>query len=318
MAAGNGSWSTWLQRRAGQRGRHATLSAAVVGGAFVVVLPSVMAAPAWPVIRVQDDAGQRVTLARPARRIVSLAPHITELLFAAGAGPYVVGVSEYSDFPAAARQIPRIGGASGLDLERIAALRPDLIVAWQSGNPAWSLQRLEEFGIPIYLSEPRRIEDVAGNLERLGRLAGSFEVARTASMVFRQHHGHLRVRYSQRRPVRVFYQLWDRPLMTVNGAHLISDVIRLCGGINVFADLPALTPKVDIEAVIRAGPRAIIAAGSEHSGALDPWRKWPHLEAVRNNALFLIPHELIARHTPRVLEGAERLCIALDKTRRSP
>jgi len=274
-----------------------------------------LAAPASAVIQVVDDAGRPVSVAAPARRIVSLAPHATEILFAAGAGAYVVGVSAFSDFPAAAKKIPRIGGAQGLDLEAIATLRPDLVVAWRSGNPAWSLAALERLGITVFRSEPRDFEDVATNIERLGRLAGNTDVARRASTSFRRRYQALRARYAQRRPVSVFFQVWDQPLMTVSGAHLISRVIELCGGVNIFADLPLLTTRVSVEAVLRAQPQVIIAAGPPDSRALERWRRWPQLDAVRQDNLVLIAHERIARQTPRVLDGAEQLCKALASAR---
>ncbi len=277
---------------------------------------SAIVAPVFAVIRVQDDTGQTVTLAAPAKRIVSLAPHITELLFAAGAGSRVVGAAQYSNFPAAANDIPRIGGAGGWDLERIAALHPDLVVAWESGNPSWVLRTLERFGIAVFRSEPRQIEDVATNIDRLGQLAGSVDVAGRTSAAFRRRHSRLRSQYAKREPIRVFYQVWERPLMTVNGFHLISNVIELCGGVNVFADLPMLTSTIDIEAVLRTEPQAIISAGSTRSHLLTFWRRWPQLDAVRNSRLFVIPDPLIARHTPRVLDGAERLCAALEQVRR--
>jgi iron complex transport system substrate-binding protein len=281
----------------------------------VTLLLAVSAAPACAVIRVVDDTGKPVSVAQPARRIVSLAPHVTEMLFAAGAGSYVLGASVFSDFPDAARQIPRVGGAQGLDLEFIAALRPDLVVAWHSGNPAWSLEAIERLGIPVFRSEPQDLEDVATNIERLGQLAGSAEAARRASASFRRRHQALRTTYMQRQPVSVFFQVWDQPLMTVGRAHLISRVIKLCGGVNVFAALPSLTAKIGVEAVLRAQPQVIIAAGPPDSRALERWRRWPQLDAVRGDHLFLIPHERIARHTPRVLDGAEQLCQALEEAR---
>jgi iron complex transport system substrate-binding protein len=266
-------------------------------------------------ISVRDDAGRAVRLARPAQRIVSLAPHVTELLFAAGAGPAIVGVSEHSDFPQAARQIPRIGNASGFDIERIVSLRPDLIVAWRSGNPPRLLQRFLDWDIPVFMSEPRRLEDIPSDIVRLGQLAGTGAAARRASVDFHGRYDRLRSRYSRLPPVTVFFQIWQQPLMTINGTHLISDVIRLCGGINVFAQLPTLTPLVDVEAVLQAQPQAIVATGGPGSDALAAWRRWPELEAVRLNHLFLIPDELIARQSPRVLAGAELLCKALERTR---
>ena len=268
-------------------------------------------------IRVVDDAGNVIVLEQPARRIVSLAPHVTELLFAVGAGEDLVGVAEFSDYPAAARRLPRIGGGNGLDLEAIVALQPDLVIAWESGNPANQVSRLRELGLAVFLSEPRRLQDVPATMERLGRLAGTLAVAGTRIRAFDERYRALRQRYAGRPAVRVFYQAWDRPLMTVNGAHLISDVIGLCGGRNVFADLPALAPQIDIEAVLAADPDVIIAgsANGAVSPVLDAWRHWSRLSAVRNGHLYAIPWDLVARHTPRILDGAEQLCGILDQVR---
>lgn len=282
-----------------------------------VLLQVVLALSAHAAIVVQDDTGRRVSVARPAQRIVSLAPHVTELLFAVGAGSLIVGTPEYSDYPEGAKRIPRIGNANGLDLERIAALRPDLVVAWQSGNPSWVLDRILQSKMTIFLSEPRKIEDIASNMKRLGLLAGNAEAAAQASRHFLERYRSLQARYSQRSPVSVFYQVWSEPLMTINHAHLISAVIRLCGGVNVFADLPMLVPRIGVEAVLQAQPQVIVAAGAADSQALAGWRKWPQLDAVRKGNLFLIPYDEIARHTPRVLDGAERLCTALDRARGS-
>jgi iron complex transport system substrate-binding protein len=271
--------------------------------------------PALASVEVKDDAGQTVTLTAPARRIISLAPHVTELLFAAGAGQLVVGTPQYSDYPDAAKDIPRIGGSGGFDFERITALRPDLIVAWRSGNPAWVIERLHQIGFVLFLSEPRQLEDIASNMERLGVLTGNNAAAREASERFRHGYETLQARYSQRPPVTVFYQVWEQPLMTINGEHLISHVIQLCGGVNVFAELPALVPRINVEAVLRRRPEAILAAGDTDSRVLDSWRRWSQLEAVRKDHLFLVPFAQIARHGPRVLQGAQRVCAALEEVR---
>lgn len=266
---------------------------------------------------VRDDLGQTIALAQPARRIVSLAPHVTEMLFAAGAGDYLVGTVAYSDYPEVAKQIPRVGGYTSLDLEAIVALRPDLIVAWKSGNTAHQLEKLRALGFAVYVTEPRNIDDVPSDIERLGLLAGTGTAASNAAAAFRARHEELRRRYGGRPPVNVFYQIWDRPLMTVNGEHLISNVLRLCGGRNVFASLPVLAPKVDIEAVLAADPEAIVASGMGEARPewLDDWRRWQRLRAVRNDNLFFVPPELLQRHTPRILDGAERLCAAFDQVR---
>ncbi len=284
---------------------------------LVLVVIFAMVPVALAKIEVQDDAGKIVSVAKPARRIVSLSPHATELLFAAGAGSYVVGVAAYSDYPQAADDIPRIGDASGLNLEQIVGLRPDLVVAWKSGNPPRVVKRLEELGIPVFRSEPRSMGDIAENIEDLGMLADTLDVARRESADFRLRYSDLRSRYAHRKAVGVFYQIWHSPLMTVNGQHLISDVIQLCGGINVFSNLPTLTPQIDIEAVLQANPTAIVAAGLNDSTVLDGWKKWTYVDAVKKDNLFLIPYNLIARQSPRILDGAERLCVALEKVRAS-
>jgi iron complex transport system substrate-binding protein len=273
--------------------------------------------PAWPAILVTDDAGNRLVFEQPARRIVSLAPHITELLFAAGAGDAVVGVSEYSDYPAAAAGLPRVGGGNGLDLEAIVGLQPDLVVAWQSGNPPHQVKRLQQLGLQVFVSEPRRLEDVVTSLERLGRMAGSTAEAHEQVQAFRQRHSALARRYAQRDTVSVFYSIWQRPLMTINSEHLISDIIRLCGGRNVFATLPGLAPQIGVEAVLVADPQVIVAGGGaeELSSLFEMWERWPELAAVQNGNLFTIPRDLMVRNSPRVLDAAERLCHLLDEVR---
>lgn len=282
-----------------------------------VLLLSIITNHGYAAISVVDDAGHRVTLAAPAKRIISLSPHVTELLYAAGAGEYIVGAVSYSDYPAAAKKLPRVGSYNAFDLEAIVALRPDLIVAWQSANPAAALEKLQALSIPVFFSEPRQLEDVAGNLERLGKLTASEAIANAASMMFRHKLLELRNRYRAVRAVSVFYQVWHRPLMTVNGEHIISQVIELCGGRNVFAGLPVLAPKISLEAVLREDPEVIVAGNSalNHPGWKDDWRRWPALQAVKNNHLFYVNPDIIQRHTPRILQGAEALCKQIETAR---
>ena len=268
-------------------------------------------------VSVADDAGRTITLEKPAQRVVSLAPHITESLFAVGAGDRIVGTIEYSDYPEAAKKIPRIGSSAGLDLEAILGMRPDLIIVWKSGNPARQIERLRELGVPVYLSEPRHLEDIPTSLERLGRLTGTDTVANHAAREFRARLVALRARQGTRPPIRVFYQVLDPLLITVNGQHMVSDILRLCGGENVFANLATLAPHVELEAVLKADPEAIIAGGTE--AVWQEWRSrwaaWPQLRSVQRGNLFLIPVDVIHRHGPRVLQGAERVCAALEQVR---
>lgn len=266
-------------------------------------------------VTVTDDAGNAVRLEKPAARIVSLAPHITELLFAAGAGENMVAAVEYSNHPAAARALPRIGSYAAFDLERIAALKPDLAIAWGSGNPPGQVAQLRRLGIPVFVSEPQRLEDIATSLQRFGQLAGTPAMGSVRS--FNERLGALRQRYRDAAPVSVFYEIWNQPLMTVGGSHVISAVIELCGGRNAFASLAQPAATVGVEAVLRADPDAIVASGMDEARPewLDDWRRWPQLRAVSRGNLFFVPPDLLQRHTPRILDGAERLCAAVDSVR---
>ena len=267
-------------------------------------------------IRVQDDRQRTLTLDAPAQRIVSLAPHITELLFAIGAGDQVVGTVDYSDYPTAARTIPRIGSFARFDFEAIAALKPDLVIAWYSGNPAQQVAGIEQMGIPVYFNEPSRLDDIALSLRHFGVLSGHRQAAERSAQHFESELQTLRATYGQLSPLRVFYEVWDQPLMTINGKHLISDVIRLCGGVNIFAELPVVSPRVDIEAVLSRKPQVIVAGIDEgRTHWLPQWRQWVDLPAVAGGHLYAIDPDLITRHTPRVLKGARQLCQYLQQVR---
>ena len=264
-----------------------------------------------------DDSGTLVRLSQPARRIITLAPHLAETVFAAGAGDRLAGTVDYSDYPEEAKKLAGVGGYSRLDLEAVVALKPDLIVAWHSGNAPANIDTLRAFGFPIYVSQPNRLEDVASEIERLGILAGSSAVADVAARRFRERLESLRQRYGARPAVRVFYQIWKQPLSTIGGAQIISSVIRLCGGENVFARLEAIAPVVTTEAVLAADPEAIVASGMDEARPdwLDDWKRWPGMTAVARNNLFFVPPELIQRHTPRLLDGATALCQHLETAR---
>jgi len=264
-----------------------------------------------------DDSGQRVALAAPARRIVSLAPHVTELLYAAGAGEHIVGTVEYSDYPPAAKALPRVGDNERLDLERILAMHPDVIVVWLHGSAQRQLDQLRRLGIPMYYSEPKKLADIGPAVEALGRLAGTGAVAVAVARQYREHLARLSAANAGKREVRMFFQIWDQPVLTVNRTHLISDAMRVCGGRNVFAALPALVPTVGAEAVIAANPEAIIATGADAARPpwLDDWKRWPNIAAVKQGNLFFVQPDLITRLSPRVLDGVEIMCAQLDQAR---
>lgn len=280
------------------------------------VLALCLTLPALAALQVIDDEGNTLEFDAPTQRIISLAPHITELLFAAGAGTQVVGTVAYSDHPTEALSVPRVGSYNNVDVETVISLQPDLVIAWGSSTRHAHLDHLAALGIPVFISEPRSLDDIAHSLQRLGLIAGTESQAEAAAATFRTRLQRLSA-YTNRTPVRVFYQVSPQPLMTVSDDHLISAVIRLCGGENVFGALAPLAPHIDVESVIAANPEAIVASGIDASRPawLNEWQRWGTLTAVRNDHLFHIHPDLIQRHTPRILEGAERLCQHLETVR---
>ncbi len=265
-----------------------------------------------------DSAGRTVRLEQPAQRIVALAPHIVENVFSAGAGDRLVGVVDYSDYPEAARRIPRVGNFQSWSPEAIVALRPDLVLLWGSGNGAARLAQLEQLGIPVYVSELRKLQDVPASIRAIAALAGTSATGEASAQHIEQSFAQLRAQYARREPVSVFYQIWNEPLQTVNGEHMISQVIELCGGRNVFADAPSLAPRVSLEALLARNPDAIVASGMDEARPewLDEWRSWEGLKAVQGDALFYVPPDHLQRPTARLLLGAGELCRQLAQLRR--
>jgi iron complex transport system substrate-binding protein len=271
-----------------------------------------MAAP----VSVRDDAGRTLTLSAPARRIISLAPHLTELVFAAGAGERVVGVMRYSDHPPEALKLPVVGDAFALNFEAIAKLKPDLVLVWGSGLNDRAKTQLRSMKLPVYESEVSDVEGIARTLRTLGVLLGTPDQAVAAADRLQRQWQTLRARHADKSPVRVFYQLWPQPLLTINKRHVISEVLRACGGVNPFADLPALTPSVSWEAAVRADPQLIVGAGgADGRVASGRWPEFKQVDAVRNQRFAGIDGALIGRMGPRFVQGAEQLCEAIDRAR---
>lgn len=267
-------------------------------------------------ISVTDDAGSKLTLAGPAGRIVSLAPSITEQLFAIGAGDRIVGTSAFSDFPAAARTIAVVAGAGGVDLERIASLHPDLVILWGSGYPPAVPDALKRLGVPVYVNEPKSLDSIAASLERLGQLTDAAQAPALAQQ-FRASVQQLRAQFAARRPVRAFYQVWAQPLMTLSGRHVVSEALALCGARNIFESLAPLVPTVSPEAVIAADPQIILNAepGGLDRGALDFWKRYPFITAVAGGQLITLDSDRIDRATPRMLQEVARLCERVEAAR---
>ncbi|WP_054286645.1 cobalamin-binding protein [Gulbenkiania mobilis] len=259
-----------------------------------------------------DGTGRRLALARPANRIVSLAPHATELLFAAGAGPRVVGVVDYSNWPPAAQRLPKVGGLSGISLEAVLRLRPDLVVVWRDGTSPRDIARLEDLGIPVFISHPLALPDVARELVALGTLAGSAPQAEVAARQYRERLTALERTYAHRRPVRVFFQIGEAPLFTVSDQSFVGSLIRLCGGINVFGRLSLPAPQVSLEAVVAARPEVIVATDPA------PLRRWDAWPAVARGQRFVVAADPVSRPGPRLAEGAAELCRRIDAVRSRP
>jgi iron complex transport system substrate-binding protein len=277
---------------------------------LLLLLPmSAVSAP----ITVIDDSGQRVELERPARRIITLAPHVSELIATLGSSDRLVATDSGSDYPHDLTALPRIGSANAIDLEAIVALQPDLILAWQSGNPPRQLAQLQRLGIAIYRSEPRQLEDIATNLERIGKLLGQASKATAVASTWRQRLAALR---QPEQPINLFYQIWHRPTMTLGGGHFVSEAIHHCGGQNLFADLTPLAPVIDLEAVIRRNPDIIVASGSSDQPPpwLTEWQKWPQITAVAHGAIYTIHPDLLQRPGPRLLDGIAQLCHFIAST----
>lgn len=286
---------------------------AVFAACAVLALQNCAAAAA---VSLADDRGRAIVLPAPAQRIVTLAPHLAEIAFAAGAGGRLVGVAHFSDYPQAAQRLPRVGDGSRVDLERIIGLKPDLILAWQSGNQAGDVERLEQLGFPVFVTEPSRLEDIPRLLRAVGILAGTTPEAEQESLKIINKINELRERHSGRPALRVFYEIWHRPLITVNGRHMISDVITLCGGRNVFAAAPVLTPTVSVEAVLAARPEVILGGGSaaEEKEFVAQWRT-SAVKALRGLPVFYVEPDTIQRQTPRIVEGAQAICERLEQVR---
>ncbi|MGC6481549.1 MAG: cobalamin-binding protein [Porticoccaceae bacterium] len=268
-------------------------------------------------IEVVDDNGDKLKLADVAQRIISLSPNTTEILFHIGAGEKIVGADEYSNYPKQANDILRVNNHAAANYELILSLKPDVVIAWQSGNGEKIISRIRELGIPVFVVETGNLQDIPYLYRRLGQLSGYEKQSNIQAEKFSSGLSQLRKTYSSREEIRLFYQIWNEPLMTLNGDHMVTDIIELCGGVNIFSDAAALVPYVNIESVLAADPQVIITGGKSKSDLLDSgfWDKWPSLSAVKNQHLYAIPSDLLQRHSDRMLEGTGLMCEYIDLVR---
>lgn len=249
----------------------------------------------------------------PVKRIITTSPHLTELVYYAGAGDLLLAVAPFADFPPEAQSLPRVGGPGGVNIEAILALRPDRVLVWESGTPAWQIERLRSLGINVWVSEIRNLGDIPDWLRHFGQMTGRGQKAEVAARAFQERLQVLEKRVKGRKSQRVFIQVLDHSLYTLSGRHVVSDALRRCGGRNVMGDLPALASRVDIESVLAADPEVIIASGDPRQWPIwqERWRRYPQLGAVRHGRLIFIHPDLLHRPGPRLLDGMERLCAGL-------
>ncbi len=264
-----------------------------------------------------DDAGHAWQARAPAQRIISLAPDFSEILFAIGVGDRLVGAVDYSDFPDAARQIPRIGSSARFDFERIVSLQPDLILAWRGGNPASQIEGLRALNLPVVELQTRRLHDVPRIMRVLGQLTGEEANAAQVAETFERGMAQLQQRYAGRKSLRVFYEIWHQPLQTIGGEQILTDVLALCDGQNIFAELDSLAPQVGLEAVMQRMPEVILF--TPEVGQLEEskarWQVWSALPAVQRGHLYALDPDLLHRAGPRLVQGTQQLCEALDRAR---
>jgi len=248
-------------------------------------------------------------------RIVTLSPNLAELVFAVGAGKLVVGVSAYTDYPEAAANLPVVGDAFNLDQEQLALLQPNLLLSWESGTPAHVVDELRGRGYRVEVISTTTLDELPEALVRIGKLTGREESAHVVAAEFTSGLDELAKATVDAEPIRVFYQVQAHPLYTINGDHYLSQIIEICGGTNIFADLGGLAPLISVESVLEREPEVILASSDAGPQAFDEWGRWSDLAAMRYGNRFLMPANEIGRATPRLLVGAAAVCTALEMGR---
>jgi iron complex transport system substrate-binding protein len=266
---------------------------------------------------VLDDLNQPVCV-KQAQRVLVLAPHLTEIVDFVGGLKQVVAVDGSSNYPVAVNTLPKMGNPWMLGAEAILARKPDLVLVWQSGISMDAVAQLRKAGVAVFVSEPKSIAQVAGTMQRLASLLGTAESTQPKLEEWLKAFDALRAQYAKAQPVSVFYQVWSQPLMTLGGQHVVSEVIALCGGRNVFADLPSLAAQVSVEGVLKRNPSVILASGSaqDNRALVKQWSAWPGLAAVQRSGIHTIPGDILVRNGPRLIDASKQVCTRLEALRR--
>ncbi|MSQ19945.1 MAG: cobalamin-binding protein [Betaproteobacteria bacterium] len=274
-----------------------------------------MAHSAFATISVIDDDGRTLHLPEPARRVVTLSPSLAEIVFAIGGGERLVGVSSYSDDPPAALQVPVVSSPGRIDAERLRSLRPDLVIGWRSGNPMRDLARLQRERVPVFMTEPKSLADISRIARVIGILLGLEDAAIAVAGKFDQEIASLAVRGQS--SISVFVEIWHKPLLTINGEHLMSDILGVCGATNVFAHSPTLTARISAEQLLVANPELLIASGTVDSvpAIMARWQAFKTIKAVRADRIVVIDPRILHRQGLRIIEGVRQVCAAVRDAR---
>lgn len=306
-------------QRLGAQARHRRLSSRPprVAALLCLIVAQAAAATAPGTFSITDDTGRPVALARPAARIVALAPGAAALLFAAGAGDRIVATIEYADEPDAARRLPRIGDVQAIDMERLVELRPDVVVVTEAITSPLIVERVRGLGLPVYATRYTRLDDIAPSVARLGRLAGTSDVADAAAARLAGALAAVRAEYAGRAPLEVLYQVWNRPIYSIGGPHIVTDALATCGAHNVFADQSVAAPALGIEAVIARDPDVIVVSAPRAVAMpwVEEWRKFPRLAATAANRLYVFDDPRLDRMGPAAIDATANLCRILDAAR---
>ena len=266
-------------------------------------------------IKVTDDDGRVFVLDQPARRIVTLSPSLAEIVFAVGAGDRLVGVSSYSDDPIEASKIRVVASSGRIDIERLRWLRPDLVIGWRTGNPARDLERIKRMGMPVFMTEPRNLTDIARIVRTIGVLTGTSDVADMTARSFDELVASLSITAAE--PMTAFVEIWHRPLLTVSGAHLMTDILRICGASNVFAGIPALTARVSPEQLLIANPRLLVVSGTAEArqSIIERWQAFKLVRAVQDGNIVVIDSRVLHRQGLRIVEAVRDICAGVRQAR---
>ncbi len=286
---------------------------------FCYLVLSITKLWAEPIILV-DGLGTKVVLDAPAERVIALSPNLVENITSAGGFDKLIAVVAYSTYPKAAQQLPQVGSYRSFDYETILAMQPDLVVVWHSGNGTEVVKKLRSLGITVLVTDPRTLTDVAHYIRLLGRAMGTESIAEPVAAQYLEHLQQLQEQSRKKRIIDSFYQVWHQPLQTLTGESIVSQIIELCGGRNIYADELGIAPVISIESIIERNPVAIIAsqADGDHSPWQNFWHKnWPELSAVQQQRLIDLPADESKRPTVRLLQAADILCKRFDDIRQT-